>query len=915
MTQLPFANFLQLVPPSSNTTDQHSLSSIAKINAEKFPRPTSSQASLLNQKRNSNNSPYFYPSAPPSPKACVKQRDSRPSSSFFPLALLNPAQTMLSNHRKTESDTVSQRPVSSSKLDQSLDQLIVRPSSVNNTTSRTQNLSLSEIVQDKPPPVKETKHVYIEFNPVSGRKTLNTYEFIKEIGRGQHGKVKLALNTESGELVVRLYLFLFYFMVIFNFVFITNILKAIKIVERNERPRLGKPPGKTHEEKIRREIAIMKKCRHPNVVQLKEVLDDHKSNKIYLVLEYLERGEIIWQNDEGTAVMTPEEVRDVARDVTSGLEYLHFQGIIHRDIKPANLLRDKNGNVKISDFGVSYASSLVFPNNEFELAKTAGSPAFFAPELCVSTTDEKRPPIDHKIDIWAFGVTLYCMLFGRVPFIAETELNLFEAIVNEPLTFPDFEQLSPLSSVSSLDNSTGLYNDALQILSNEDAQMQIAKDLLLHLLEKDPRKRYDISDIKKHPWILKGMDRNGVKLFLTKTKEEQKIYVTAEEVQTAILGITGRIKKGLSRLGSHALHLTGFRRKGSSSNASSRSSSIDRGSLKQTREPVPIKHEFNSAISIGDINSTSSSVSSSVSQSSLRNLNQISDTALPMDFNFTAQSASTTTTNRTNRALSQSSVLSSEYIPPSLSRQPSFSDFSSSEGMSIRSSSPRRNAKTTNNNNSNNNNSNNNARLPLSNNSLNINALLTQEDKYDIEDLPSVLSNSSSLLYEDSFQHSNRVENNLVLEPSSDSLYTTKSSSSSSSSSSEEVLRFTAERRGNQNFDSSRTMRNNRMSDGNMNRSISTFDENQSSSGNSMAKLPDITVLNSANSATEPTDRLVISKKNSQNKFENERLSRNQSNLSLSRTRSRSVTVGEVQHIIGISNNEAELATKLQKLI
>ena len=82
----------------------------------------------------------------------------------------------------------------------------------------------------------------------------------------------------------------------------------------------------------------MKKCCHPNVVELKEVLDDIKSNKIYLVLEYLERGEIVWQNDDGTALMTLEEVREVARDVTSGLEYLHFQGIIHRDIKFTRLL-------------------------------------------------------------------------------------------------------------------------------------------------------------------------------------------------------------------------------------------------------------------------------------------------------------------------------------------------------------------------------------------------------------------------------------------------------------------------------------------------------------------------------------------------------------------------------------------------
>ena len=83
----------------------------------------------------------------------------------------------------------------------------MRPSSASTTSTNVQNLSLSEIAQETPRPVKETKHVNIEFNPVSGRKTLNTYEIIKEIGRGQHGKVKLAFNTETGELVVSLSLF------------------------------------------------------------------------------------------------------------------------------------------------------------------------------------------------------------------------------------------------------------------------------------------------------------------------------------------------------------------------------------------------------------------------------------------------------------------------------------------------------------------------------------------------------------------------------------------------------------------------------------------------------------------------------------------------------------------------------------
>jgi serine/threonine protein kinase len=646
----------------------------------------------------------------------------------------------------------------------------------------------------------------------------------------------------------------------------------------------------------------MKKCSHPNVVELKEVLDDMKSNKIYLVLEYLERGEIVWQNDDGTARMTLEEVREVARDVTSGLEYLHFQGIIHRDIKPANLLRDKSGKVKISDFGVSYASSLDSTNNEFELAKTAGTPAFYAPELCVSTTNEERPPIDHKIDIWAFGVTLYCMLFGRVPFIADTELHLLEAIVNEPLTFPHTEQLSPLSSVSSLDNSTGLYNDALQILSYEDSQMQMAKDLLSHLLEKDPRKRYDVNDIKNHPWILKGMDQNGVNLFLTKTKEEQKIYVTSEEVQSAVLGITGRIKRGLSKLGSHALHLTGFIRKGTSSSASSRSSSIDRSSSRHRQEPLPIRHEFNSSVSVCGMDSSSSSVSSlvSLSHSPFRNLNQISDTVLPITLTPpNTHSTSTTTTNRSNRALSQSSVLSNDYVPTPLSRHPSSSD---SEDLSIVSSSPHRDV--------------NNKKLPLSNNSLNINALLREEDDYDIEDLPADLSTHSSVIYKASFSQPNRTGGNFMNGSSCNSLYTTKSSSSSSSSSSSDgELRITVGPRGNHTHASLKSTRETRFSEGNMRRPVSAFGRNQGGAGGDPSSLSANASLQQHSRVKESTDTLVVNG-STQITFQHERSSNSNgtSSSTLPRIRSRSVTVGEVQHLREMGEGESELAAKRQEL-
>jgi [calcium/calmodulin-dependent protein kinase] kinase len=106
--------------------------------------------------------------------------------------------------------------------------------------------------------VTETHHITKDYDHRTGAKTINRYEFIETIGRGVHGKVKLAKDIETGDLV------------------------AIKIVNRVTRKRLGRWDPMEAEQKIRREIAIMKKCTHPNVVALREVMDDPNSKKIYL---------------------------------------------------------------------------------------------------------------------------------------------------------------------------------------------------------------------------------------------------------------------------------------------------------------------------------------------------------------------------------------------------------------------------------------------------------------------------------------------------------------------------------------------------------------------------------------------------------------------------------------------------------
>jgi [calcium/calmodulin-dependent protein kinase] kinase len=204
----------------------------------------------------------------------------------------------------------------------------------------------------------------------------------------------------------------------------------------------------------------MKKLNHPNLVQLIEVLDDPTEDSLYMVLEYCKKGVIMKVGlDEQADPYDEEDCRCWFRDLILGIEYLHAQGVVHRDIKPDNLLLTEDNVLKVVDFGVS---EMFEKQSEMMTAKSAGSPAFLPPELCVA----KHGDISGKAaDIWSMGVSLYCLRYGRIPFEKTGVLELYEAIKKDDIN------LQPC-------------NDHNWV------------ELMRRILEKDPKKRITMKELR-----------------------------------------------------------------------------------------------------------------------------------------------------------------------------------------------------------------------------------------------------------------------------------------------------------------------------------------------------------------------------------------------------------------------------------
>ncbi|EYC00268.1 hypothetical protein Y032_0116g530 [Ancylostoma ceylanicum] len=312
---------------------------------------------------------------------------------------------------------------------------------------------------------------------------LNQYRLMEEIGQGSYGIVKLAYNEEDKNL------------------YALKVLDKIKLLKnfacfRPPPARKSKAPPSTHKnplQLVQKEIAILKKLSHPNVVKLVEVLDDPNDNYLYMVFEFVEKGSILEVPTDKP--LDEDSAWKYFRDTLRGLEYLHYQKIIHRDIKPSNLLLSDAGHVKIADFGVSCE----FEGIDAFLSGTAGTPAFMAPEALTEGSNHFYS--GRAQDIWSLGITLYAFVIGKVPFWDAYVIALHRKIKNDPVVFPEEPFLS----------------DPL-------------KDLILGMLKKDPGLRLLLQEIKVHAWVT----RRGTCPMPSEEENCHLVTVTDEEIENCV---------------------------------------------------------------------------------------------------------------------------------------------------------------------------------------------------------------------------------------------------------------------------------------------------------------------------------------------------------------------------------------------
>ena len=302
-------------------------------------------------------------------------------------------------------------------------------------------------------PIAESVRKCLEPEP-----KISDFEISEELGAGSFGHVYLVTHKT------------------------TKAKYAIKAIDKRNKSNQNEKPY------FRREIEVMYKIHHPNVVKLYGHFEDN--NYCYFIMEYIAKGNIYQLiPHDNKKRLNAKIVASLMKDVISSVYYLHHMKpiIIHRDIKPENVLLGDNLVAKLTDFGWSN-----YMQEDEKRQTVCGTPIYLAPEII------KEDGHDEKVDIWCIGVLLFELITGNVPFQGNDIDTLKENILHLRISWP------------------------------KDINID-AKNLIKKILKLDPNSRISLEEMLKHPFFTKHFPNAVKDLIKPEDQGECKTFIISKD--------------------------------------------------------------------------------------------------------------------------------------------------------------------------------------------------------------------------------------------------------------------------------------------------------------------------------------------------------------------------------------------------
>jgi aurora kinase len=286
---------------------------------------------------------------------------------------------------------------------------------------------------------------------------ISDFTILKELGAGSYGRVILVQHK------------------------ITQAKYAIKCIDKRNKVNIEEKPY------FRREIEIMYRVHHPNVVKLFGHFEDNKY--CYFIMEYIPGGNVYnLVPKNGFRTVPIQTIASIMKDVISAVYFLHHMSppIIHRDIKPENVVLDQNMKAKLTDFGWSN-----YMQGDMKRTTVCGTPVYLAPEIINNRGH------DEKVDIWCIGVLLFELLTGISP-------------------FQGFD-------VQTIKYNINRLNIAWQKNMDRDAV-----DLIKRILKYNPEERISLENMLLHPFMTKFFP-NSISCLIKPDNTQYKLFIISKD--------------------------------------------------------------------------------------------------------------------------------------------------------------------------------------------------------------------------------------------------------------------------------------------------------------------------------------------------------------------------------------------------